>query len=148
MNIFCIALLAFAAFIAAAKEKDIANRTWDKLSYDGKQHNAGDLARALTADEKNALAGKQRALCMIGDSVTWAEDGDYFRIKDITLSYNVPSKWLSRAGIGSLKVYGSALNLFTFHDVNFWDPERGVDGMGYGVYPQTKTFVIGLDLSF
>jgi TonB-linked SusC/RagA family outer membrane protein len=76
------------------------------------------------------------------------EDGDYFRIKDITLSYNVPSKWLSRAGIGSLKVYGSALNLFTFHDVNFWDPERGVDGMGYGVYPQTKTFVIGLDLSF
>ena len=76
------------------------------------------------------------------------EDGDYFRIKDVTLSYNVPSKWLSRAGIGSLKVYGSALNLFTFHDVNFWDPERGVDGMGYGVYPQTKTFVIGLDLSF
>ena len=79
MNKFCIALLAFAAFIAAAKEKDIANRTWDKLSYDGKQHNAGDLARALTADEKNALAGKQLALCMIGDSVTWAEDGDYFR---------------------------------------------------------------------
>ena len=76
------------------------------------------------------------------------EDGSYFRIKDITLSYNVPHKWLSKAGIGSLKLYGSALNLFTFHDVNYWDPERGVTGMGYGVYPQTKTFVIGLDLSF
>lgn len=81
-------------------------------------------------------------------STRWLEKGDYFRIKDVTLSYNLPSKLTAAAGLASLKVYGSALNLYTFHDVNFWDPERGVDGMGFGVYPITKTFVIGLDLTF
>ena len=77
-KIFVIAA-AVAAFIAGASEKDIANRTWDKLSYDGKTHSAGNLARELSGDEKNILADKQLTLCMIGDSVTWAEDGDYFR---------------------------------------------------------------------
>ena len=78
----------------------------------------------------------------------WIEKGDYFRIKDITLSYNLPQVWLSKVGIASTRIYASALNLYTFHDVNFWDPERGVDGMGYGIYPVTKTFIVGLDLSF
>ncbi len=81
-------------------------------------------------------------------STRWLEKGDYFRIKDITLSYNFPNSILKSTGISGLKVYASGLNVFTFHDVNFWDPERGVDGMGTGVYPITKTFVVGLDLTF
>ena len=76
------------------------------------------------------------------------EKGDYFRIKDVTLSYNVPSSLLKKVGFSAARVYASGLNVFTFHDVNFWDPERGVDGMGYGIYPVTKSFVLGLDLSF
>lgn len=76
------------------------------------------------------------------------ENGDYVRIKDITLSYDLPSKWTKKAGFNTVRLYASGLNVFTFHDVNFWDPERGVDGMGYGIYPISKTFVMGLDLSF
>ena len=78
----------------------------------------------------------------------FVEKGDYFRIKDITLAYNLPQQLLSKVGLSTTRIYASALNLFTFHDVNFWDPERGIDGMGYGVYPVTKTFIVGLDLSF
>ncbi len=76
------------------------------------------------------------------------EKGDYFRIKDVTLTYNLQEKTLKSIGFNNAKVYLSGLNVFTFHDVNFWDPERGVDGMGYGIYPMTKTFVVGLDLTF
>jgi hypothetical protein len=50
--------------------------------------------------------------------------------------------------LGSLKVYVSAMNLYTFHDVNYWDPERGVTGMGTGIYPMTKSFIGGIELSF
>ena len=78
----------------------------------------------------------------------YVEKGDYFRIKDITLSYNVPRTLIGKIGLQTVKVYGSALNLYTFHDVNFWDPERGADGMGYGIYPVSKTFVLGLDVTF
>ncbi|MEZ5070967.1 MAG: hypothetical protein R2751_08375 [Bacteroidales bacterium] len=39
-----------------------------------------------------------------------------------------------------LAVYGSAVNTWTFHSVDFWDPERGVEGGGFGIYPMTKSF--------
>ncbi len=81
------------------------------------------------------------------NSTRFLENGDYFRIKDVTLSYNVPSLVLNKIGLSAAKVYVSGLNVYTFHDVNYWDPERGIDGMGYGVYPVTKTFVIGVDLT-
>ena len=77
----------------------------------------------------------------------FVEKGDYLRIKDVTLSYNLPATLIKSVGLSGLRVYASGYNVFTFHDVNFWDPERGIDGMGYGIYPMTKTFVLGLDIS-
>ena len=59
-----------------AGSADLPGRTFDKLTYNGMQISAG---RALTDDEISALAGQQKILCMIGDSVSWAEDGDHFR---------------------------------------------------------------------
>ena len=76
------------------------------------------------------------------------EKGDYFRIKDITLSYQLPQSILKKVGLKSTRIYASGQNVYTFHDVNFWDPERGIDGMGYGIYPVAKSFIVGLDLSF
>ncbi|MGE0089106.1 MAG: SusC/RagA family TonB-linked outer membrane protein [Bacteroidales bacterium] len=81
-------------------------------------------------------------------STRFIEDGSYCRIKDITLSYLLPAKYSKMVKLSHLKIYVSAYNLYTFHDVDFWDPERGVDGTGYGVYPMTKTFVAGIELSF
>ncbi|MEA3462219.1 MAG: TonB-dependent receptor [Bacteroidota bacterium] len=78
----------------------------------------------------------------------WMYDGDYLRVKNVTLSYTLPAEWTRKAKIESLRIYGSAVNLWTFHDVDFFDPERGIDGMGYGIYPISKSFVIGLDLTF
>lgn len=81
-------------------------------------------------------------------SSRWMFAGDYLRIKNITLSYTIPSNVVSRLNLANLRVYGSAVNAFTFHDVDFWDPERGVDGQGFGIYPMAKSFVVGLDLTF
>ncbi|MFR9519193.1 MAG: SusC/RagA family TonB-linked outer membrane protein [Rikenellaceae bacterium] len=82
------------------------------------------------------------------DSTRWLEDGSYLRVKDITLSYNVPQSIMKKASLGGLRVYVSALNIFTLHDTNLYDPERGTTGMGYGIYPVTKTIVGGLELTF
>ena len=81
-------------------------------------------------------------------STRYLERGDYFRIKDITLSYQFPRELISKIGLTSARVYGSGQNVYTFHNVNFWDPERGADGMGYGIYPVSKTFMLGLEVSF
>ncbi len=81
-------------------------------------------------------------------STRFLERGDYLRIKDVTLGYTFPSKWMKKAEISNLRVYVSGYNLFTFHDATYWDPERGTSGAGLGLYPTTKSFVVGLDISF
>ena len=78
----------------------------------------------------------------------WLEDGSYLRLKDITLSYQLPKKALDKIKLQGLKFYVSGMNLYTFHDVSYWDPERGVTGIGYGIYPMTKTIVGGIELTF
>ena len=74
--------------------------------------------------------------------------GDYLRLKDVTLSYTLPSNVLEKMNVSGLRVYVSAQNIYTFHDVDWWDPERGVDGIGYGIYPMTKSMIGGIELSF
>ena len=72
-------LLASGSLMVMAEEKDIAGRTYDKLTYDGKQPARDAVCRVLTPQEVEKNAQQQLTLCMIGDSVTWAEDGDHFR---------------------------------------------------------------------
>lgn len=78
----------------------------------------------------------------------WMFDGSYMRLKNITLSYTLPNNIISKLNMQNLRIYGSAVNLYTFHSVDYYDPERGVQGAGYGIYPQTKKFVFGLEVSF
>jgi hypothetical protein len=55
---------------------------------------------------------------------------------------------VSFAKLGGVRIYASAVNLYTFHKVDFFDPERGVDGLGMGIYPMTKSLVAGLEVTF
>lgn len=81
-------------------------------------------------------------------STRWLYDGSYLRLKNITLSYTLPKSVTGKMKMQNLRVYVSAVNLYTFHKVDFWDPERGVDGCGFGIYPQTKKIMGGIEVSF
>ena len=81
-------------------------------------------------------------------STRWLERGDYLRLKDVTLSYNFPTRMIEKVKLSGLKLYISGLNLYTFHDVEWFDPERGINGMGSGIYPMSKTLVGGVEVSF
>lgn len=81
-------------------------------------------------------------------STRWLFDGSYLRIKNISVSYLLPKSVIARLRLQSLRVYASAVNLYTFNKVDYYDPERGIDGCGFGIYPQTKKFMGGIELSF
>jgi TonB-linked SusC/RagA family outer membrane protein len=81
-------------------------------------------------------------------STRWLYDGSYMRVKNISVSYSIPGFITSMINIKDLKVYASAVNLYTFHKVDYFDPERGVEGSGAGIYPQTKKIIAGLEISF
>ena len=81
-------------------------------------------------------------------STRWLYDGSYLRIKNISISYMLPKALLGNLKVQSLRIYASAVNLYTFNKVDYFDPERGVDGSGFGIYPQTKKIMGGLELTF
>lgn len=85
---------------------------------------------------------------------TWhIEDGSYLRIREITLGYTFPKKLLSRIGVGSVRAYVSAFNLFTFTGYSGYNPEVSTNsspimqGVDYGTYPLSKSIVFGLSFS-
>ncbi len=84
-------------------------------------------------------------------SSRYLEDGDFLKMRSLTLGYNVPvKKW----GIQSLRVALSGENLFTITDYSGVDPEiPASDGSvmrsaGPGVYPSVRKFMFGLNLTF
>jgi len=79
-------------------------------------------------------------------------DASFTRVKDITLSYQLPAHITSALHISALTVYASGRNLFTFTDWTGWDPEANISGRGSSGYennyPMTKSMVFGINVTF
>lgn len=96
-----------------------------------------------------------RAGFNIKNSTYFVEDGSYLRVKTVTLSYNIKSKFLTRAGITRLQPYFTANNLLTLTsysgmdpEVNQWGNSGAVQGIDWGTYPHSKSFVFGINVDF
>lgn len=73
------------------------------------------------------------------------EKADYFKIKDITLSYNLEKNWLKSLRMENATVYCSFKNFITINALDDgYDPERG----GSVSFPLSKQFVLGLNITF
>lgn len=80
-------------------------------------------------------------------------DGGYVRLKQVTLSYDVPTTILSKVGIRKVNVFAQALNLATWTEFPGIDPEVvNSNNLGntstYGNYPNGKQITFGLNLGF
>lgn len=83
----------------------------------------------------------------------YIEDGSYLRVKNISLSYDVKGSFLKKMGVAKLRPYATASNLLTLTkysgfdpEVNQWGNSGGVQGIDYGTFPQTRTFMFGVDI--
>lgn len=72
------------------------------------------------------------------------EKASFLKIREIMLSYSLPSNLISRIGVSNLRIYGSLQNYFTFSNLDNYDPERG----GSISNPLSKQMVFGLNLEF
>ena len=81
------------------------------------------------------------------DSDRFIEDGSYLRLKNLQIGYSLPERWISRLGMSRLRIYLSGSNLFTVTRYTGYDPEVG-GGVDYGNYPQSRTFMLGLNINF
>lgn len=82
------------------------------------------------------------------NSTRFLYDASYLRLKNLTLSYNLPKEWMVKIHLGSIRVFAQADNLFTLHKVQGMDPEQSIEGTTYYRYPAMRTFSGGINVSF
>ena len=76
------------------------------------------------------------------------EDASFLRLKNVMLSYSLPSELLKKTGfIRGLRVYAQGQNLLTFTNFSGLDPE-GTGNIYAAQYPMSRQFTFGLDLMF
>lgn len=81
------------------------------------------------------------------------EDGSYLRLKNVTLGYNFPKKYIQKLYLSRLRLYVTAQNLFTFTGYSGMDPEVSVrnsaltPGFDFSAYPRARTFTFGINLT-
>lgn len=89
-------------------------------------------------------------------SAAMLEDGDYFKIQNVTLGYDFKRLWKS-CPLQQLRVYVAANNLITFTKYTGMDPEIASSGgtsdswaagIDTGVYPSPRTYLVGVNLKF
>jgi TonB-linked SusC/RagA family outer membrane protein len=111
-----------------------------------------------------AIAGDPNQNARVSDR--WLEDGSFARIKTVTLGYTLPKLILNDATKGicqNVRIYFTAQNLLTFTKYTGYDPEVGqrsaggnytatygalTQGVDYGQFPQPRTFLGGLQVTF
>lgn len=76
----------------------------------------------------------------------YLQSGAYFRIKTLQLGWTLPQSMAKKWDMSKLRVYVSGNNLATITKYNGYDPEVA-GGIERGVYPQARTFLVGLDLT-
>ncbi|MDR2282057.1 MAG: SusC/RagA family TonB-linked outer membrane protein, partial [Sphingobacterium sp.] len=85
-----------------------------------------------------------------GTASDWyLESGDYFRVKNITLGYALPTSALQKLSDQlKARIYFSAENPFTFTSYSGIDPEVGRVGLDVANYPLPRTFTAGININF
>ena len=84
------------------------------------------------------------------DQTLFQEDGSYFKINTVTLSYNLNRDFSKRFGMTSVRVYGTANNVYTFSNYSGPDPEL-VSALGRDSssgYPNKRSYTFGLNIQF
>lgn len=113
-------------------EKDVAYNRWSRGS--GIQ------------DEPGANSGNQPA------STYFVESGDFIRINNVSLSYNLPQQMIERLKMSSARVFITSQNLFTLKKYSGFtaelpgDPTRS--GIELNAYPTSRTIGGGINVSF
>ena len=78
-------------------------------------------------------------------STWWMRNGEFLRLKNIELGYNLPRSVADHYKLKSLRLYFNMMNVFTISNFKMWDVEMGGNGLGY---PIQRTYNFGIQVNF
>ncbi len=127
-----------------SNDRAVGNRIYEEF-YE-------DRWTATNTDAEHPSASADISKYIVSSAMV--KDGSFFKIKQIQLGYTFPKPILSNLKISNLRLYVSLEDFFTFTKYNGFDPEASSAGTGSqqgvdtAVYPISKKFVAGLNLTF
>jgi TonB-linked SusC/RagA family outer membrane protein len=142
-------LMAFASGAAGNKifqglrRLDINNSNWQTVALSRwTGEGTSNTYPRLTSNDTNGNFGNM--------SDFYLEKGDYLRLKVVQFGYSLPAHLIGKISANKLRFYISAENLLTLTKYTGYDPEigGGVFGIDKGIYPQARTFMLGVQLQF
>jgi len=144
-------------FLQGSYGNDIYNvsRMETEGMYDAKNQSTAVLDRWERPGMVTYMPRATQSKANLLSSTRFVEDGSYLRLKTLTLSYNFTGKLLNKLKITRLQPYFTAQNLLTLTNYKGFDPEVNqyggdatVQGVDYGTYPQSKSYVLGINVEF
>ena len=118
--------MEYDSYTQYSRSKDLLNR-WEK---------EGDIAKFGKFGE--AIQFDSHLL----------EDASFLRLKNLTVAYEFPKKWMNATGfMQGLRLYFTSRNLLTFTKYTGFDPEADTN-LTYGRYPNSRQFVGGIQFTF
>lgn len=141
-NTFKYKNLDLNVFIRGTFGNKIFNATRADLSY-----TAGSAVSNILVSAANDKVSDTRNSFY---SDRYIENGSYIRLDNATLGYNFKSPFEK---VTNIRLYASTNNLFTITKYKGIDPEINQGGVAPGVdynnfYPKTRTFLLGVNVSF
>ena len=82
------------------------------------------------------------------NSSRYIHSTDHIRLKNLTLGFTLPSRWVQKALIENARVYFSGSNLLTWAKWKQYDPEVPVNGEVFCEAPPMRTFNFGVEITF
>lgn len=71
------------------------------------------------------------------------QDASYIRLRNVTVAYYLPKKWVNAVGLSRVRLYAAGDNLWTKTDYKSYSPEIEPND-----YPETKNYTFGLNINF
>ena len=115
------------------------------VTSDGRSAAHKDILNRWTPENTNTLIPRAyHAFSGFGYGSTslCLQDASFFRLSSATLAYTFPRKLINKIYLDNLRIYFTGSNLFTATEYKGFDPETG------DWYPNTRMYVVGLNISF
>ena len=131
-------------------------------SYGNKVYNALERRLEQTGDSYNVLTTVLDSWTPANGSQTlplatnarpfsyidsrYVQNASYLKLRNLTVGYHLKIKELKNLKIEGIRLYATASNLFTITPYKGYDPEVS-SGTDSGVYPASRTFTFGVNIS-
>lgn len=111
----------------------------------------GDITNVARSFQGGVIDGFDQQFGALGGTTQFLSDASFVRLKQVTLSYSLPTKLISKAKLTKCNIFFQGLNLWTYTKFAGIDPEviannAGTNTSTFGAYPVGRQFSAGITI--